>query len=174
MNKISTLVMFFAVLSIPMSFGLQEAFAGTSPDATPLATVTINPTCGTTAAGTLNYPALDVGATTSNADEREILITNTGNRAVDVIVGATVWTNTIATFQTVMLASATHFSTVDNTGYGAQTVMALSPATVNVVSGLAAAGTTTMFHKVSIVLVTGQEAFQLSAEQTETIAFNCP
>jgi len=174
MNKISTLVMFFAVLSIPMSLGLQEAFAGTSPSFAPVGTVTINPTCGTTASGTLNYLSLDVGGTTTDATEREIVITNTGNKAVDVIVGATPWTNTISPGQTVMLASVTHFSILADTAYGTQAVMPTSPSTVKVIDDLGAGLSITMFHKVSIVLVTGEKDFSLTAQQTETVAFNCP
>jgi len=175
MNKITTIVMFFAVASIPMSMGLQEAFAGTSTDAVTVGTVTIASTCGTTAAGTLDYPGLNVGATTTDQDEREILITNTGNRNVDVIVSATDWTDQADPFPEVMLVGVTHYAIVDNTAYGAQTTMLeTGVGTTNVISGLLPQATTTMFHKISIVLVPAQASFASTAEQTETIAFDCP
>ncbi|GFN39713.1 MAG: hypothetical exported protein [Marine Group I thaumarchaeote] len=175
MNKISTLVMFFAVLSIPMSLGLQEAFAGVATSATPTGTITILATCGATASGNIIYTSLGVGSTTNNANEQVVTITNTGNRNVDVIVSATDWTDTVTAFPVVMLAGVTHFSTTADTAYGTQTTMPKTgTATENVVLGLTPQSTQDVFHKVSIVLVPAQSTFQATAEQTETFAFDCP
>ncbi len=175
MNKILTVVIFSAVFSIPMSLGLQEAFAGTSTEFAPVGTVTILATCGTDATGTIAYPSLNVGSTTTNGDEQIIVIENTGNRNVDVIVSATDWENAASPFQQIMLAGVTHFSIVDDTAYGTQTIMPKTGvSTENVVSGLTPQSTENVFHKVSIVLVAAASTFQATAEQTETFAFDCP
>ena len=174
MNKILTLVIFAAVFSIPMSLGLQEAFAGTDPDFVPVGTITIAATCGVDETGTIAYVSLNVGGTTTNTDEQIISIENTGNRNVDVIVSATDWTNQASPFQQIMLAGVTHYSTTDDTAYGSQTTMTLTPATTNVVSGQIPQSTVEVFHKVSVVLVAAASTFQATAVQTETFAFDCP
>ena len=175
MNKILTLVIFAAVFSIPMSLGLQEAFAGTDPDFVPVGTITIAATCGVDETGTIAYVSLNVGGTTTNTDEQIISIENTGNRNVDVIVSATFWTNTVSPFQNVMTPGVTHYSILDNTAYGSQTTMLeTGVGTTDVVLGLTPQTIVGVFHKASIVLVPAEADFSLTAEQTETFAFNCP
>jgi len=175
MNKILTVVIFTAVISIPMSLGLQEAFAGTAVDIEPVGTITILATCGTDATGTIAYTSLNVGSTTNNANEQIIVIENTGNRNVDVIVSATDWTNQASPFQQIMLAGVTHYSIVDDTAYGTQTTMLKTGVgTTDVVVGLTPQSFESVFHKVSIVLVAAASTFQATAVQTETFAFDCP
>ena len=175
MNKILTIVIFTAVFSIPMSLGLQEAFAGTDPDFVPVGTITIAATCGVDATGIIAYVSLNVGGTTTNGDEQIISIENTGNRNVNVIVSATDWTNQASPFQQIMFANVTHYSIVDDTAYGSQTKMTKTGVgTTDVVLGQIPQSTVEVFHKVSVVLVAAASTFQATAEQTETFAFDCP
>lgn len=167
MKNICIIIAIAAIMSIPGSMVIPQAFAGN----TSLGSVTVIGACEVVTSGGMGYGSLS--PLTGASVEQTVNLSNSGNLGSSTSVSGTDWDQTIPAAPVEMLVGTTHYSeSSDNTqnGYDNKSVLSGAPGAL---SNLLAQSNYDTFWQLQIVLESGASGFAGTLEQTVTFAFSC-
>jgi len=169
MKNLCIVLAIAAIMSIPGSMVIPQAFAGTDA----LGIVTIVGACEVVASGGMAYGSLS--PLTGASSEQTVNLSNSGNLDSDTLVAGTDWDQSTPAGVVEMLVGTTHFSLAsDNSqdGYdNNKTPLTNTPVTLTTVSGQATA--TPTFWQLEVLLESGASGFEGAIQQTVTFSFSC-
>ncbi len=169
MKNLSIVLAIAAIMSIPGSMVIPQAFAGTDA----LGTVNVLGACEVVASGGMAYGSLSPlqGASA----EQTVNLSNSGNLDSTTLVAGSDWDQTTPAAPVEMLVGTTHYDLAsDNTQNGYdnnKTPLTITPASLTTLIGQAAA--TPTFWQLEVLLEAGASGFEGAIEQTVTFSFSC-
>jgi len=170
MKNLCIIIAIAAIMSIPGSMVIPQAFAGTAN--TSLGTVTVIGACEIVTSGGMAYGSLS--PISGASPEQTVNLGNSGNLGSITLVAGTAWDQQVPVAPVEMLVGVTHYSLGSDdsqAGYDAKTALTGGAVALTTVGAQTVALPT--FWQLEILLVGGSSGFAGSLEQTVTFSFSC-